>query len=110
MGEENFSTEQYPPEKNPWFPEADVHQGWATGTEAEEGQREKETDRRGKRVLKPDSFLRPEPLERWPDTLSAKRRGSALGLTFRESPGKGPNIEALTFGFPYVPTACFIRE
>ena len=63
MGEENFSTEQYPPEKNPWFPEADVHQGWATGTEAGEGQREKETDRRGKRVLKPDSFLRPEPLK-----------------------------------------------
>jgi len=45
MGEENFSTEQYPPKKNPRFPEAHVHQGWAIGFKAEEGEREKETDR-----------------------------------------------------------------
>jgi len=45
MGEENFSTEQYPPKKNPRFPEAYVHQGWAFGSEAEEGKREKKTDR-----------------------------------------------------------------
>ena len=63
MGEENFSTEQYSPKKNPRFPEAYVHQRWAIGSKAKEGEREKAIDRRGKRILKPDSLVKSEPLE-----------------------------------------------
>jgi len=43
IGEEDLSTEQYTPEKNPWILKTHVHQGRAFGFKTQEGQRPEET-------------------------------------------------------------------
>ncbi len=64
LGEEDISTEQYSPKKDPRVPEAHVHEGRTLSPKAQEGQGEEETGGRGERILRSHLARDGNPSER----------------------------------------------